>query len=260
MSRKPTIGVFGFTGCAGCQLAIIDCEDQLVDIFTAADIKVFYEANSANDDEAKIDVAFIEGSINTDKQLAELKEIRERATYVIAFGTCANNGGCQAMAYQDGKWEERFKYVYGDAKLTVAQPQESTPIHKYVKVDGYIPGCPPSTNQMLKAITSLLNGSLPTYTNSPVCLECKFKENDCLLNKGILCLGPLTMGGCGAPCPTHNTGCIGCWGVIDEANHASEYTKLLEEGFSKEDILRKFKLFAGSDFDEGKVQKLLEVK
>lgn len=259
MENKPKIGVYGFTGCAGCQLAIIDCEDQLVDIFDAADIKVFYEANSANDDDAEVDVALVEGSINTDEQLEELKEIREKAKILVAFGSCAHHGCVQAMAYQDGKWEERMKEVYGDIEFTVAQPMESNPLHKFVKVDAWIPGCPPSTNQMLMAITQLLNGNLPTYTNSPVCLECKFKENECLLNKGQLCLGPLTMGGCGAACPSHNTPCVGCWGVIEEANHTAELDKLKEEGFTTEEIIRRFRLFAGSDYVD-KVKKILEVE
>lgn len=259
MKKKPTLGVFGFTGCAGCQLAILDCEDQLVSLFEAADIKVFYEAMSNNDDDAHVDVALVEGSINTDEQLKELKEIREKAGILIAFGSCAHHGCVQAMAFGDGKWEERFKKIYGDAKFTVAQPMESTPIHKFVKVDGWIPGCPPSTNQMLKAIAMLLNGILPTYKNSPVCLECKFKENECLLNKGEMCLGPLTMGGCGAACPTHNTGCVGCWGIIEEANHKSELAKLLDSGFTREEIIRQFKLFGGSDYAD-KVKSLLEVQ
>ncbi|HDS09753.1 MAG TPA: hypothetical protein ENN73_05940 [Firmicutes bacterium] len=257
MGDKPRIGVYGFTGCAGCQLAIIDCEDQLADIFAAADIKVFYEASSSNDYDAEVDVALVEGSINTDKQLEELNYIRRKAKILIAFGSCAHHGCVQGMALGDGNWEERWRKVYGDIKMEVAQPMEAQPLHKFVKVDGWIPGCAPNTTQMLRAITSLLNGHLPTYTNSPVCLECKFKENDCLLTKGQLCLGPLTMGGCGAACPSHNTPCIGCWGVIEEANHQAELKKLIKEGFTEEEIIRRFRLFAGSDYVD-KVKKLLE--
>lgn len=259
MKKKPTLGIYGFTGCAGCQLAILDCEDILVDLFNYVDIKVFFEAMSNNEDIANVDIALVEGSINTNKQLNELKEIRDKAGVLVAFGSCANHGCIQAMALGDGKWEERFTKVYGDAKFTVAIPREAQPIHKFVKVDAFIPGCPPSTLQMLRALTQLLHGNQPTYTNSPVCLECKFRENECLLNDGKLCLGPLTMGGCTAPCPSHNTPCIGCWGIIEEANHTSELQLLKEKGFKTEDIIRRFRIFGGSKIVE-KVQKLLEVE
>ena len=250
MSNKPTLGVYGFTGCAGCQLALLDCEDQLIDLFEAADIKVFYEAMSNNDDDAEVDIALVEGSINTDKQREELVEIRRKAKTLVAFGSCASYGCVQAMAYGDGKWEERFKKVYGDVEFTVGKAFEAQPIHKFVKVDVIIPGCSPSTHQMLTAITKLLNGNLPEYTNAPVCLECRLHENECLLNKGILCLGPLTKGGCTAPCLSHNTPCVGCWGIIEEANHSAELELLIENGYKIEDIIRKFRIFGGSKISE----------
>jgi len=250
MSNKPTLGIYGFTGCAGCQLALLDCEDQLVDLFKAADIKVFYEATSNNDDNAEVDIALVEGSINTDKQKEELFHIRRKAKTLVAFGSCASYGCVQAMAYGDGKWEERFKKVYGDVEFTVGKAFEAQPIHKFVKVDATIPGCSPGTHQMLTAITKLLNGNLPVYTNAPVCLECKLHENECLLKKGILCLGPLTQGGCTAPCILHNTPCVGCWGVIEEANHSAEIELLIKNGYKIEDIIRKFRIFGGSKISE----------
>ena len=259
MKKKPSLGVFGFSGCAGCQLAIIDCEDQLLDIFSAVEVKVFYEAQSNNDDNSPVDIALVEGSINTDHQIEHLKAVRERAGLLIVFGSCSHHGGIQAMSLGDGKWAERYKMVYGDTKINVSQPMEAQPAHKFVKEDGFIPGCPPSSEQMLKALSQVVNGSAPVYTNAPVCLECKFKENDCLLNQGKMCLGPLTMGGCTAPCPTHNTPCIGCWGLIEEANHASELKLLKEKGFKTEDIIRRFRVFGGSDIAE-KITQLLEVK
>ena len=258
MKKRPTLGIYGFTGCAGCQLALLDCEDELLDIFSALDIKVFYEAMSNNDDNALVDIALVEGSINTNKQAEELKEIREKAEVLVAFGSCSNHGCVQAMALGDGNWEQRFKRVYGDMKFTVANPREAQPIRKFVKVDAFIPGCPPSKPQMLRALTQLIHGNQPTYTNSPVCLECMFRENECLLYNGKLCLGPLTMGGCTAPCPSHNTPCIGCWGIIDEANHISELKLLKEKGYKAEDIIRRFRIFGGSDIVD-KIQKLLEI-
>jgi sulfhydrogenase subunit delta len=259
MKNTPTLGIYGFTGCAGCQLAVLDCEDQLLDIFSAVDIKVFYEATSGNDDEANVDIALVEGSINTDQQAENLKKIREKAKILIAFGSCAHHGCVQAMANGDGKWEERFRRVYGNINFTVAMPMEPQPLHNLVKVEGWIPGCPPGTAQMLGALAQLINGNMPTYTESPVCLECKFNENECLINKGIMCMGPLTMGGCTAPCPTQNMPCVGCWGIIEEANHLSEMNKLKEYGYTTEEILRRFRLFGGSDMAD-KVSALMEAK
>ena len=243
--QSPKIGVYGFTGCAGDQLMILNCEDQLVDLFGATEIRSFVMAKSDNH-EGELDVALIEGSISTEEQLKRLKEIRERSKVMIAIGTCACHGGPQAMKLGEGKWEEMYKKVYGNAKINVSKAFEAQPIDAFVKVDMYIPGCPIDKTEFLGAVSKLVAGRHPYLLKAPVCLECRWKENPCMLYAGRFCAGPLTKSGCGAVCPTHNLPCVGCWGPTDDLNVSSEYQLLKEKGYDPDEITKKIKKFGGA--------------
>ncbi|MHA1685934.1 MAG: hypothetical protein ACTSYD_05920 [Candidatus Heimdallarchaeaceae archaeon] len=247
--KKPIVGVFGFSGCAGDQLAIIHMEDELVDFFTSAEIKFFHMAQS-HQEVPKVDIALIEGSINTDKQLQELKEIREKADIVVAIGTCACFGGIQYLPEDSKEFKERFEGVYGkDVKMsdfTVGKAMPPQPLDKFIKVDYYIPGCPIAKENFIPIYTKLIMGLEPQKYPYPVCVECKYKENDCLLTRGEFCAGPVTSAGCNAICPSHNLPCVGCFGPYEEANFESLMQKLNEIGLSEEEAKRKLKLFGGS--------------
>lgn len=242
---SPKIGIYGFTGCAGDQLMILNCEDQLVDIFGTVEVRSFLMAKSDNH-EGELDVAFVEGSISTDEQLKHLKEIRERAKVVVAIGTCACWGGPQAMKLGEDGWEERYKKVYGNAKITLAKAFEAQPIDAFVKVDLYIPGCPIDKGEFLRAVSKVVVGRHPYLYKFPVCTECKWKENKCILYDGKFCAGPLTKAGCGAVCPSHNLPCVGCWGPTDDLNVTSEYNLLKEKGYRPEEIIQKMRKFGGA--------------
>ncbi|HIJ16772.1 MAG TPA: hypothetical protein HA364_03210 [Thermoplasmata archaeon] len=242
---SPKIGVYGFTGCAGDQLMILNCEDQIVDLFGATEIRSFVMAKSDNH-EGELDVALVEGSISTEEQLKHLKEIRERSKILIAIGTCACWGGPQAMKLGDGKYEDRYKKVYGNAKITISKAFEAQPLDAFVKVDMKIPGCPIDKQEFLKSVSKLVAGKHPYLLKSPVCLECKWKENRCILLDGKFCAGPLTKGGCGAVCPSHNLPCVGCWGPTDDLNVSAEYNLLKEKGYDPEEIITKIRKFGGS--------------
>ena len=243
--QSPKIGVYGFTGCAGDQLMILNCEDQLVDLFGATEIRSFVMAKSDNH-EGELDVAFIEGSISTEEQLKKLKEIRERSKVMIAIGICACNGGPQAMKLGEGKWEEMYKKVYGNAKINVSKAFEAQPIDAFVKVDLYIPGCPIDKMEFLGAVSKLVAGRHPYLIKAPVCLECRWKENPCILYAGRFCGGPLTKAGCGAVRPSQNLPCVGCWGPTDDLNVSSEYKLLKEKGYSPDEIIKKIRKFGGA--------------
>ena len=243
---KPKVGFYGFTGCAGDLLTILHCEDELLDIFNAVDIRSFLMASSDVHDDEELDIAFVEGSITTDHQLESLKGIRKRSKVLVAIGSCACFGGPQAARLGYGDWEERFKKVYGEVKHTIAKPCESHPLDEYVKVDYCIPGCPIDRHQFFFALTRLAKGMPVELTTFPVCAECKWNENECLLLKGQLCLGPVTGGGCNSRCPNHGLPCIGCWGPAPEANVASEINLLKERNFSSEEIVNKLRLFGGA--------------
>ncbi|MCR4438790.1 MAG: NADH:ubiquinone oxidoreductase [bacterium] len=243
MIVKPKIGIFGLTGCSGEQIVILNCEDELLDIAGAVDIRAFHTATSDNDEEGPLDIAFVEGSVVKPEEVELLKKIRKRAKLLVAIGTCATCGGIPAMHNELAR-EELCKAVYGgngDCFETIP-PQ---PLRTFVKVDYAISGCPMEKEDFLRAIPMLLHGDLPLLPNYAVCTECKMRENECLLvTRGQLCLGPLTQAGCNARCPGYGVACCGCRGPVDEANVASEVKILQEKGFTLVDVHNALRTFA----------------
>ncbi len=246
--KKLDVGLYGFTGCNGDQLVLIHSEDQLVDFFGSAVIKSFSLAKSDNDETA-LDVAFVEGSISNQEQAEHIKHIRERSKMLVAIGNCACFGGIQAMEAMPS-WEERFKQVYGKNKLAVRTPTPSKAVADLVKVDFCVPGCPIDADQFLFVYGQILEGNQPVLPDYPVCAECRWKENECLLLKGVLCVGPLTAAGCGAVCPSHNLPCLGCWGLVKEGNVDSQFNLLREKGYSVEAIQKRFTMHTGAGIAE----------
>ncbi|MBN1755854.1 NADH:ubiquinone oxidoreductase [bacterium] len=245
--EKKKVGIFSFSGCSGEQLMILDCEAQLLDIFSDLEIKTFPMAQS-NNRYSELDIALLEGSITTQHQKEELQEIRKASKVLIAMGTCACFGGVQSMLLGKGGWKDRFMKVYENNEGLYREMAafESQPCSAFVKVDHLIPGCPMDKDQFLHTLSHVLHNTKPHLYPFPVCTECKWKENDCLLNRGLPCLGPLTRGGCGAICPSHNLPCVGCWGPAETPNTTSEFKLLLEKGYSREEIIRKFRNFGGA--------------
>jgi sulfhydrogenase subunit delta len=243
--EKAKIGIYELTGCAGDALLIVDCEEELINIFNAADIEAFLMAKSDNT-HGELDVALVEGSVSTEREKEELLDIRKRAKAVIAIGSCACVGGPQALFLDKKDWGKNLKKVYGSVEFSHTKPIQSKPIDAYIKVDYYLPGCPIGKEQFLKTFARLLGGNPPELYRFPVCVECKWNENDCLLNKDILCLGPLTLAGCGSVCPNHNVPCFGCWGPTEEANRTAEFALLLEKGFDLEAIKKRMANYSGT--------------
>ena len=250
--NKPKIGIYELTGCAGDALLILDCEKELLDIFKAADIQSFLMAKSDNID-GELDVALVEGSVTTEREVEELKDIRKRAKIVVAIGLCATAGGLQGRFTDSKEWEANFKKVYGDVKMAHTKAIQSKAIDAYIDVDYYLPGCPIGKEQFLNFFTRLVGGSPPEKYPRPVCVTCKYNENDCLLNRGLPCLGPVTADGCGAVCINHNLPCVGCWGPVEGANYTSEFYLLKDKGFDVEYIKKIMANYAGTklpDFDD----------
>jgi sulfhydrogenase subunit delta len=244
-SKKKDIGLYGFTGCNGDQLVIIHSEDMLLEFWNSANIKSFSLAKSDNDN-SELDIAIIEGSISNQEQADSIKEIRDRTKLLVAIGNCACYGGIQAMELGTQSWDQRFHQVYGDKFLEVRTPIESKAIDYYVHVDFYIPGCPVDADQFFYCFSNFLRESKPVMPDYPVCAECRWKENQCFLLAGKLCIGPLTAAGCGAKCPSLNLPCLGCWGPVEEANVSSELTLLKEKGFDIDTIKKRFRMHQGS--------------
>ena len=245
ITLKPRLGIFSLTGCGGDQLQILNMEDVLLQLLSNFDIVDFQEGSSRKE-EGPIDVAFVEGTVSTSRDLERLRKIRERSKVLIAFGNCATDGCIQAMKNDEEDIKGRLMEVYGveedffDARL-------SKPLSEYIEVEYEIPGCPVEKDEVLHGVTSLLNGDIPPKYTYPVCVECKLNEYPCVITeRNLPCMGPVVKAGCDARCPGLGLDCIGCRGPVDEqSNYASELKMLKEKGYDDEFIINRLRVFSG---------------
>jgi coenzyme F420-reducing hydrogenase gamma subunit len=246
---KPKIGIFGLSGCWGEQIVILNCEDDLLNIVGAVDIVDFLGGSSRNDEEGPLAVALVEGSVASARQEASLKRVRERSALLVACGTCACFGGISAMDAGSTRAQMAdLVYGAGHPGYDIAPHR---PLSDIVKVDAAIPGCPMEKDEFVRAVTALLNNDLPQKAAYPVCADCKWREQECLLvSRGIACAGPVTAAGCGARCPGFNVPCIGCRGPVDEANFASMTDILEKTTFLQEHVRRRLRTFAAPAIDK----------
>ncbi len=244
---KPTVGIFGLTGCAGDQLVILNCEDRLLDLAALIDIRDFLMASSENDTKAQLDVALVEGAVLTNRDAETLRIIRKRANLLVALGTCAVWGGVAAMKRgqdEDGDRDAMLELVYGETGRQY-DSIAAQPLHELVKVDLNITGCPVEKEHVIAAVAALLNGDVPVYPEYPVCTECRMRENNCLLiEHGMPCCGPITVAGCDARCPNLRVACNGCRGPMADANRNSLLGLLDTKGFDRGLITDRMKTFA----------------
>lgn len=240
---KPRVGIFGLTGCAGDQLQILNCEDQLVRLAERLDIVDWVMAKSENDHAGRLDVAFVEGAVATQRDLEHLKEIRARARVLVALGTCAVWGGLPCMRNELPRDVlARDVYPTGAAHLDTV---EARPASHFVPFEILLPGCPIERSEFLKTVGALLAGTRPELPRVPVCWECKTKENPCrVVHFGEVCCGAMTRGGCGARCPSHGVACAGCRGPVEEPNYDANITMFKGRGISWIDIARRMEAFS----------------
>jgi coenzyme F420-reducing hydrogenase gamma subunit len=208
--NKPKVAVYKFSSCDGCQLSLLNLEDELLDLASAVDLAYFLEASSATKS-GPYDVALVEGSVTTQHEVERIQEIRRNSRYLVALGICATAGGIQALRnftrLDDLKWA-----VYDHPEFLEAL-DTSTPISQHVKVDLELWGCPVNKYQALEVIAALLQERRPNLPTHSVCLDCKRNGTTCVLvAQGVPCLGPATRTGCGALCPANGRGCYGCFG------------------------------------------------
>jgi sulfhydrogenase subunit delta len=240
---KPRVAIAGLTACSGCQLTLLNCEEQLAEIADRFELAYFPMGQSVPDGNGTYDVAIVEGSVSTPGDLATLSRLRNASTLLVAFGTCALYGGVAAMNNKISQREALMRQVYGDSGDSF-QSFPPAPFKNFVSVDFSITGCPPEKHDLLNLLGALLQGTLPPAPCYPVCTECRSRENLCLLlDKNELCLGPIIQGGCNARCPATGIVCEGCRGPVREANVAQEYELLLERGFDRKEIERRMSRF-----------------
>jgi len=243
-SRRPRLGVFKLASCDGCQLTLLDCEDELLAIAGAVDIVHFPEASSRLAAQGPFDVVLVEGSVSTPEQLEELREIRSSTGALVTIGACATAGGIQALRnFADHQEFVRAVYAHPEYISTLAT---STPIAEHVDVDFELRGCPIDKHQLVELISALLSGRKPNLPDESVCMECKRRGTVCVVvARNEVCLGPVTHAGCGAICPAYARGCYGCFGPRERPNTASLADMMVRAGSTRDDVRRHFRLFTG---------------
>lgn len=238
---KPVVGVYGVTGCAGCQLSIIFNEDEILDLINLVELKAFPFIKEVNPDD-HFDLVFIEGLVASKGDIEVVKKLRERSTAVVSLGACACTG-C-VPAYRQYTLKENYEHLLYNKRENI-QDVDPTPIDQHIRVDYYIPGCPPDKKQILAFIKGAVLGAVPHPTNNPVCVECRRNGNACLLDQGKPCLGPITAGGCHAVCINGGLECWGCRGPTHDMNLDLMVKILREKGFDDKFIQDRMRTFIG---------------
>lgn len=245
--RKPRLAVWKFASCDGCQLSLLDCEQDLLAVTGQVEIAYFLEVSRAVK-EGPYDVSLVEGSITTSGDAERIREIREASKFLVAIGACATAGGIQAL--------RNFADVQEFAAAVYTQPEiidtlkRSSPIAEHVFVDFELRGCPINKYQLLEVVSAYLAGRKPNIPTHSVCMECKIRGTACVLvAAGVACLGPVTQAGCGALCPAYGRGCYGCFGPMETPNTAALAAWWCAElGMAPDEIKRALRTYnAGSE-------------
>jgi coenzyme F420-reducing hydrogenase gamma subunit len=242
--HKPTLAVWKFASCDGCQLSLLDCEDELLAVTEAVTIANFVEASRAVA-KGPYDLSIVEGSITTPHDAERIHQVRHASKFLVTIGACATAGGIQAL--------RNFKDVREFTSIVYAHPEyietlsKSTPISDHVRVDFELRGCPINKRQLLEVVSAFLNGRKPNTPPHSVCVECKLRGTVCVVvAHGTPCLGPVTNAGCGAICPTYDRGCYGCFGPKETPNTKSMAALWSGLGVSEQDLVRTFRGFNAS--------------
>ncbi len=240
--RKPRVAVFKFASCDGCQLSLLDVEDDLLAIAGAVDIAYFPEA-TRNMLKGPYDVGLVEGSITTHHDAERIQQVRRQSKTLVTIGACATSGGIQALRnWKDVNEFVRCVYAKPDFISTLKM---STPIAEHVPVDFELRGCPINKRQLVELLSALLAGRKPNIPTYSVCMECKRRGTVCLaVARGEACLGPVTQAGCGALCPAYNRGCFGCFGPMESPNAPALAERFRAFGLTDAEIQRTFRGFS----------------
>jgi coenzyme F420-reducing hydrogenase gamma subunit len=238
---RPRLAVWKFSSCDGCQLTLLDCEDELLDVAGQVEIASFLEASSAVLD-GPYDLSLVEGSITTPADLERIREVRAMSRTLVTIGACATAGGIQALR-NVADVSEFLSIVYAEPSF-IATLDTSTPISAHVPVDLELRGCPIDRRQLLEVIGAYLHGRRPDVPAHSVCFECKSAGHVCVaVASGTPCLGPATQAGCGALCPAYHRGCYGCFGPTEAPNTEAIIEWFHGEGMGSEDLVRVFRTF-----------------
>ena len=255
--KLPTLAVWKFASCDGCQLSILNLEDELLTIVEQVQIAYFPEATRAVVD-GPYDLSLVEGSITTPEDAERIGQIRAASARLVTIGACATAGGVQAL--RDTADIEQFRSIVYAHPQYLSTLDRSTPISAHVGVDGELRGCPVDAGQLLELIAATVQGRAPQLATYSVCVECKRRGAVCVaVAHGTACLGPVTQAGCGAICPAMARGCYGCFGPQDSANPAGLSHRLIEHGVPTDAVRRLYRTFnTGAEAFRAEADRLAE--
>lgn len=243
---KPRLAVFKFASCDGCQLSLLDCEDELLALAEKIDIVNFPEASRRMLD-GPYDIALVEGSVTTTHDRERIQRVRESSALVITIGACATAGGIQALR-NSASVDAYAALVYPNPEY-ISALDTSTPISAHIKVDYELHGCPINKHQLMEVLLAFAAGRQPQVLDQSVCMECKARGNVCVMvAHGEACLGPVTHAGCGAICPAYTRGCYGCYGLKENAQlpQLMRWMKQ-QQGLSDDQVRRKLQTYHAAE-------------
>jgi len=239
--KKPKLAVWKFSSCDGCQLTLLDCEDELLAVADRFEIANFPEA-SRHVVRGPYDLSLVEGSVTTPHDAERIHQVRRGSKFLVTIGACATAGGIQAL--------RNFKDVKEFTSIVYANPSyietlnKSTPIADHVFVDFELRGCPISKQQLVEVLSAFLSGRRPATPTYSVCLECKRRGTVCgLVTHGPPCMGPVTQAGCNALCPSYHRGCYGCFGPKETPNPSSLASYWRTAGMKNDELLRLYRSY-----------------
>ena len=240
-SGKPTLAVWKFASCDGCQLSVLDLEDELLALADEVEIAYFLEARRQTA-AGPYDLSLVEGSVTTPEDARRIQEVRAQSRRLVTIGACATTGGIQALR-NFADVQDFMSAVYASPEY-VSSLSTSTPISDHVHVDFELQGCPINKRQLLEVVSAFLNERRPAISSESVCMECKRRGNVCVMvAHGTPCLGPVTHAGCGALCPSYDRGCYGCYGPMETPNAPSLSGWLGRLGTDDADLVRIYRTF-----------------
>ena len=239
--RKPRLAVWKFASCDGCQLSLLDCEDELLTLAGQVEVAYFLEASRATV-KGPYDLSLVEGSVTTPHDAERIQQVRGASKFLVTIGACATAGGIQALRnFKDVK--DFLSVVYARPEY-IATLEQSTPIAQHVRVDFELHGCPINRHQLVEVISAVLHGRKPNTPPHSVCIECKRRGTVCVMvAHGTPCLGPVTHSGCGALCPSYHRGCYGCFGPMETPNTGALSAWLRQLDVSAPELVRAFRGF-----------------
>lgn len=239
--QSMKLAVWKFASCDGCQLSLLDCEDELLTVAGLMTIAHFPEATAAEVG-GPYDLSLVEGSITTARDREQIQQIRAASGLVVTIGACATAGGIQGL--------RNFANIDSYRSLVYPSPEyietlsTSTAIADHISVDFELQGCPINKRQLLELLSALLVRRKPGISAESVCVECKLRGTTCIMvARGVPCLGPVTHAGCGAICPSYGRGCYGCYGPQETANTAALSARWTELGVGNRQLLRVYRTF-----------------